>query len=164
MSSRLHLLKKLWQNLTFEAAKSVYQSMVVPIFSFSCIVNLNISKSKIEKLSSIHWCASSVVNIHGDKFKPDHLYNISHRQACLLVKKCLDGLTCQNFHNYFKFNTHNIRTHNQGKLLILPDVWLGTTQSAFFFMGTRIFNSLPLEIRRLDEFSAFQERVNSFSR
>ena len=34
MSSRLHLLKKLWQNLTFKAAKSVFQSIVVPIFSF----------------------------------------------------------------------------------------------------------------------------------
>ena len=35
MSSRLHLLKKLWQNLTFKAAKSVFQSIVVPIFSFN---------------------------------------------------------------------------------------------------------------------------------
>ena len=124
MSSRLHLLKKLRQNLTFEAAKSVYKSMVVPIFSFDYIVNLNVSRSKIEKLSSIQRRASSVVNIHGDKFKPDHLYDVSRRQECLLVKKCLDGLTCQNFHNYFKFNTHDIRTRNQGKLLILPDVRL----------------------------------------
>ena len=34
MSSRLHLLKKLRQNLTFKAAKSVYKSTVVP-FSLS---------------------------------------------------------------------------------------------------------------------------------
>ena len=163
MSSRLHLLKKLRQNRAFEAAKSVYQSMVVPIFSSDCIVNLNISRSKIKKLSSIQRRASLVVNIHGDKFKPDHLYDVSRRQACLLVKKCLDGLTCQIFHNYFKFNTHDFKTRNQGKLLILSDVRLGTPRSAFFFMGARVFNSLPLEIRRLDEFSAFWERVSSFS-
>ena len=138
MSSKLHLLKKLRQNLLFEEAKSVYKSMVVSIFSFDCIVNLNISRSKIEELSSIRRRASSVVNIYGDKFKSDHLYNVSRRQACLLIEKYLDGLTCQNFHNYFKFNTHDIRTRNQGKLLILPDVWLGTTQSAFFFMGARV--------------------------
>ena len=141
MSSRLHLLKKLRQNLTFEAAKSVYKSMVVPIFSFDYIVNLNVSRSKIEKLSSIQRRASSVVNIHGDKFKPDHLYDVSRRQECLLVKKCLDGLTCQNFHNYFKFNTHDIRTRNQGKLLILPDVRLRTTQSLFSSWG-REFSTL----------------------
>ena len=123
MSSKLHLLKKLLQNYTFQVAKSVYQSVVVPIFSFDCIVNLNISRSKVEKLSSIQQRASMIINIHGDKLKPDHLYDVSCFQAGLLVKKCLDGLTCQSFHNYFKFNTHNIRTHNQRKLLILPDVW-----------------------------------------
>ena len=109
--------------------------MVVPIFSFDRIVNSNNSRSKIEKRSSIQQWVSSVINVHGDKFKPDHLYEVSRCQACLLVKKCLDGLTCQNFHNYFKFNTRNIRTCNQGKLLILPDVWLGTTQSAFSSCG-----------------------------
>ena len=161
ISSRLHLLKQLWQTLTFEAAKSVYQSLVEPIFSFDCIVDLNISRSKIKNLSSIQRRTSLVVNINGDKFKPDHLYDVSHRQACLLVKKCLDGLTCQNLQNYFKFNTHDIRTRNQGKLLILSDVQLETTQSAFFFMGARVLNCLPLEIRRLDEFSAFRQRANS---
>ena len=101
MSSRLHLLKKLQQNITFEAAKSVYQSTVVPIFSFDCIVNLNISKSKIEKLSPIQRLTPSVVNIHRDTFKPDYLYDVFRRQACLLVKKCLNGLTCEDFYKYF---------------------------------------------------------------
>ena len=40
MSSRLNLLTKLPQNLTFEAAMSVYQSMMVPIFSFDFTVKI----------------------------------------------------------------------------------------------------------------------------
>ena len=103
--------------------------------------------SKIEKLLSIQRRASSIVNIHG---------------ACLLVKKCLDGLTCQNFQNYFKSNTHDFRKRNQGKLLIVPDVRLGTTQSTFFFMGARVFNSLPLEIRRWMSSLPFGRRLIAF--
>ena len=53
----------------------------------------------------------------------------------------LDGVNCQNFHNYFKFSTHDIRTRNQGKLLILPDVRLGTSQSVFLSWG-REFSTL----------------------
>ena len=59
MTSKLHLLKKMRLNLTFEAAKMVYNAMVVPIFTFNCISFLNLPKTKIDKLLSIQRHATS---------------------------------------------------------------------------------------------------------
>ena len=51
MSSRLHLLKKLRQNLTFEAAKSVYKSTVVP---FSLSIALSTWTFQDQKLKNFY--------------------------------------------------------------------------------------------------------------
>ena len=42
---------------------------------------------------------------------------------------------------------HKVSTRISGKLLKIPKVKLEFARSGFFFMGARIFNSLPMEVR-----------------
>ena len=61
LSSRLRLLSKLRPNLTFQAAKKIYISIVVPVFTYCEIVNLNLSRTSTEKLERIHQRAISII-------------------------------------------------------------------------------------------------------
>ena len=52
-------------------------------------------------------------------------------------------------------------TRNNGKLLKIPKVKLEFARSGFFFMGARIFNSLPIKVRAFlaDD---FQNKVKTY--
>ena len=61
LSSRLRLLSKLRSNLTFQAAKKIYNSIIVPVFTYCGIVNMNLSKTSTKKLNRIHKRAATII-------------------------------------------------------------------------------------------------------
>ena len=79
------------------------------------------------------------------------------KHLVLLVRKCLDGDTCNTFNEYFEFNHHNKSTRNN-VLLKVPIVKLEMPRLVFF-MGVKYYNSMPLEIQKsqLD----FRDKVNN---
>ncbi len=78
----------------------------------------------------------------------------------LLVRKCLNKKLCTNFHDYFVINEHNARTRNRNILLRIPKVKLEFAKNGFFFMGARLYNSLPRAIRESTD--DFEKKVNLF--
>ena len=66
----------------------------------------------------------------------------------MVVAKCLTGKVCFSFSKYFNLVYHSRSTRNNGMSLKIPKVNLEFARSGFFFMGVRIYNYLPLEIRR----------------
>ena len=86
--------------------------------------------------------------------------NEFEKHAILLVKKCLDKKLCTNFHEYFMVNEHNINTRNNNILLKMPKVKLEFAKNGFYFMGAKLFNSLPKTIREKD--TTFKKEVKLF--
>ena len=72
-----------------------------------------------------------------------------------LLKKCLDGLTCEMFNDYFTLNSYSKSTRNNDFLLAIPKVRLELSRPGFFSMGVKNFNPLPIEIRKAETFSNF---------
>ena len=95
-SSRLRLLESLKHYLTSDACKCVYESMIVPILTYNCIVNLNLTRSKVNKLTSLD---NRTKMILGQEVCP--LLNRIHKHAVLVVAKCLTGKVCFSFSKYF---------------------------------------------------------------
>ena len=71
-----------------------------------------------------------------------------YKHAVKTVKKCLDGKSCTNFNDYFTVNLHMKATRNQNYLLKVPKIKLEFTKYGFHFQGVKLFNSLPVEIRK----------------
>ena len=46
------------------------------------------------------------------------------KNACCVVRKCMDGKMCPKFNGYFEINRHSANTRNQNKLLKLMKVKL----------------------------------------
>ena len=53
-SARLRLLNRIRSNRTLSAAKTIYMSMIVPTLTYCGILNLNMTRTQLDKLASFH--------------------------------------------------------------------------------------------------------------
>ena len=88
MSSRLGLLSKLCSNLTIKAPFPVYKTIIVPLFLFNCIVNLNFTRPQMGKLDSFynmidHHCSTTESN----NIVIGNLNNLAWENACIMGQK-----------------------------------------------------------------------------
>ena len=140
--------------LTAEAAHLVYDSIIVSALKYNCIVNLNLNSSQQSRLKSLQRRAQSLF----DK-KTTLIMNTFNKQAVMLVKKCLCGNVVPAFAGYFKLRDSGVNTRNNRKSVDLPYVKLSFARNSFYFMGAKLFNSLPLSLRQEDSISPFKKQA-----
>ena len=83
------------------------------------------------------------------------------KRLCAFIKACLDGNVCKPFVEYFRKMNHSISTRNNGNLLALPKLRLEYARGSFSYMGAKLFNELPLEIREKVDSSEFMNSITS---
>jgi hypothetical protein len=157
-SSRLRLLKVLNSNLDNVTSSRIYHTFIVPLLLFNSLLNLNYSKSQQDRLHSLDRRAKSVTK--NKSLTP--IQALIKRHACSTVRKILDGETCSNFIGYFEINQHSKRTRNSTNLLKVPKIKLEVARGSFYFMGTKLYNELPLNIRKVTIFNEFQKNIRSY--
>ena len=119
--------------LTPEAGKLLYSSVIVPVFRFNCIINLNLNQNQENKLQSLERRADILLGTKTIPFKKE-----IEKRTVLLVRKCIDGNTCSNFKDYFCLNRHNMNTRNRNSLVIMPKIKLQLAKDSFYFMVAKI--------------------------
>ena len=122
---------------------------------YNCIIQLNLTQTNLKKLKTVEARAYSIL-----KSKTCDLKHEIDKHAILLVRKCLNGTVCTNFHNYFMINEHDVRTRYRNVLSQIPKVKLEFAKNGFFFMGARLYNSLPKDIRKNAD--DFEKKVNLY--
>ena len=81
-------------------------------------------------------------------------------RCCILVEKVLCYDKCECFSNHFTLmNNH---TRNNGSLLRLPPVKLEAAKKSFKYMGAKLWNELPLDIRSHMGKNDFQLKLKHF--
>lgn len=149
-SNKLYLLNCLRSKLTREAALQIYRGIIMPALLYNSSMLLKLNNTQMGKLSSLDNRASKVTLSTVPKLR-----NEIEKHCCLLVKKCLVGKTCESFQNYFAMKNHGRNTRNNGYMVTQPIVKLECTKAGFFFYGPKLYNSLPLDIRKHESFSQF---------
>jgi hypothetical protein len=96
-STRLRLLSALKSQIDDSTALTIYNAMIVPLITFNSIINLNLNNTQLKKLSSLDNRAKSVTK----SSNIPTIHNRILRNACSIVRKCIDGTTCCNFAQYF---------------------------------------------------------------
>ena len=150
---RLRLLNKIRPLLNQSAAKTIYQSMVLPTLTYCCILHLNQSRGQKSKLESFHKRVLNVIKCFEDVPNP---YSISRIKACEFVRSCTDRSICSNFQSYFKLASHNMNTRNSGYLIELPKIRLEYARGSLYYMGAKIYNDLPLNIRKTENLQKYK--------
>ena len=151
-SGKLRLLSSLKNRLDPYTIKRIYTGIILPTLLYNCVVNLRLTQTQLQKLISLDKRVSKLIGGHVPSIANERL-----KHAALLVRKCLDENVCENFHGYFSRNIHRVSTRNNGLTLHVPRVKLEVANASFFSMGVRIFNSLPIEIRQVDDFNGFRK-------
>ena len=57
--------------------------------------------------------------------------------------------------SYFETHKHNTMTRNNGYEVMFPKIRLEYGRGAFYYMGVKLYNSLPLDIRKTADFNDF---------
>ena len=83
-SRRIHLLQKVRQYLSVEAAEKIFNMMIVPLFKYCCLLKLPLTKTQTSMLSSLQNRASSV--IYGNDNHEKKIVSILHQRQ---VKSCV---------------------------------------------------------------------------
>ena len=86
-SSLLNLLAKVGYLMDVNVTKSIYQTMVLPAFTYCRLYLLCLTATQEDKLVSLHKTAERIV-------KSKEIRSVSsanQRRACQFVKSCLDG-------------------------------------------------------------------------
>ena len=160
-SSRLRLLGKLRRHLDMTAAKAIYRTMILPTFTFSGILLLKLTETQVKRLSTFHDRSRRIVL--GDSGTCDEIQSVVNAnkiRACKLVRKCIDKDICDAFQGYFNINDHTVRTRNHQSLLKIPKIKTEFARKSFRFMGATIYNELPIQVRRIESFIAYEKSLN----
>lgn len=149
-SGRLKLLKRLRHYLTTDSAYYIFTMTVQPILTYRSTVKLLYTNTQQKRLKSLMNRAERIVGR-----KVPCIISAINKEACCLVKKSLDKTLCSSFNDYFEINNHSRKTRNSGYLLKLPKVKLELGKQSFAYAGAKIFNDLPLGIRKVESYSQF---------
>ena len=137
VSGRLRLLKRIRPSLTILSARSIYQSMILPAFSYCNTITMDLYGSFMQKLRNFEDRANRIIsngldNTHVDQEIPSIL-RVRDYNVCLLAFKCINSMTCDSFKSYLSLNYHEKTTKNNGKLIRVPKLGWRQQEKAFIF-------------------------------
>ena len=128
-SKKLRMLSALSKELTPDCISKIYRAMILPPLMYNCTTMLDLTSGQIHKLESIQRRAEEISNT-----PQKNIANTMKEKSVLLVKKCLHGLLCDDFTDYFQFNTHSKATRNKNLFLKIPKLRLEFARLGFFSM------------------------------
>ncbi len=145
-AGRLRLLAKY---LDLKSARDVYCSMIMPVFTYCGVLQMKLSETKIKQLKALHdRCLKIVYDGENSSEGLPSKINANKIRACKLVRNCIDKDICEIFKDHFTLQNHGKETRNDKNSLVLPKIRTEYDRKSFFFTNAKIYNDLPLKIRR----------------
>ena len=152
-TGRLKILYKIRPYIDSKCAKVLYQSMILPLFTYCGTLQLNYSKTQQKRLHSFHRRGMDLVKSSDNVPSPIDMNKV---HSLIIVHRCVHDDVCGNFKKYFEIVTHIKTTRNVGSFLKLRKLKLEYARSSFYYMGASLFNALPHSIRIIDNVDEFQ--------
>ena len=97
----------------------IFDMVIMPLLTYSSIINLKLTKTQSDKLLSLECRASTII---GKKVKS--IECIIEKRAINMVYKVLMNNVCEHFNDYFAIKYHAKNTRSRNKLLKLQRVKL----------------------------------------
>lgn len=171
VSQRLGVLRRVRRHLTSDTCKMLYNSLVLPIFDYCDVVIANINASHLNRLQRLQERAAKIILGHAVDDVNDCILkwlNVKQRHdlhTVTLVYKMKHGLAPEYLDNLLEnvsdISNYQTRSSTNGDLSV-PLVKLKTKQRTFGYRATKLWNSLPLNIRGSTSLEAFKSACTGF--
>ena len=159
-AGRIKLLAKLRKYLDLKSARDFYCSMIMPVFTYCGVLQIQLSKKKKKQLKVFHdRCVEIVYNDEKSNEGLSSVINENKFRACILARKCIDKDICEIFEDHFIVQDHEKVTRNTQNSVKLPFIKTEYARKSFYFTGAKIYNELPLEIRKITNSTDFKKRL-----
>ena len=96
-TSKLRRLYSLRMYFDSSAKAKIFKAMILPCITYNCTVNLNLTQTQRQKLQTIDRLAEKIIGK-----KQTSIENEIKKHSVMLVCKCVQKETCENFKDYFK--------------------------------------------------------------
>ena len=161
-SGRLRLLYRLRPDLSQEAAKLLYQSLIIPVLTYCSLLFINLTNTEKNKLKSFHARALDIINWRCQQtIHITPLELLFKKRACEFVVFCLNT-NIEQYRDYFEFTNHERITRNNGFLLRMPNLKLEYARKSVKYSCCRIFNNLPLDLRKKVFSNSFKSDIKKY--
>ena len=154
-SGRLNLLAKLRKQVDSPTALAIYNTMVLPLFTYCNLVHLKQTDTHMKKYASFVDRAKRIVKAEPNTNLLRTINGFRKRSTCAFVRKCIDGDVCENFQDYFELINHSKNTRNNTVSIRLPAFKTEYGKRSACFMAGKIYNELPCSIRNEKSFTKF---------
>ena len=118
--------------------------MIFLCITYNCTVNLNLTQAQRQKLQTIDRLCEKIIGK-----KQTSTENEIKKHSVMLVRKCVQKITCENFKDYFKIQSHDRVTRNNNYLLQIPKTKLKYAKNGFFSMGVTLDKNYQLKHEKL---------------
>ena len=137
--------------------------MTRPILMYCYQQQLGLPKGTIDKLQTIQNRAAKIISPCEPIECWDTIEEVCNRRIAMDVFKCFNGLSSEQFKEYFRHHRHEKETRGNNSSLVLPSVRTETGKRMFTFQGARLFNSLPKDIRDKKSLVRFKQKLYSLN-
>ena len=162
VTGRIRLFTKIRPFLTTSAAEQIYNTMIVPIMTYCGSIQLSTSRTQQTSLAKIDRRASTLIYGKTSSKLVKSTYGKIKKQACIIVRKCLNEDVCSPMKCYFQINDNNRVTRNNKLSIRLPKIRLEVGRKTFYYSGAKLYNTLPLEIRKIISLDAFKKQLSTY--
>ncbi|CAB3991987.1 Hypothetical predicted protein [Paramuricea clavata] len=144
---RIGMLRRLRNNLTLNAAETVYKSFIRPLMEYGDSIWTCCGEQNKGRLEILQKRAARVISRYTrsddamESLRWDSLESRRDVHVLKLVKKCILRKCPQFFNNYFVFNRDSSsRITRQSDKLRLPKVRTESAKNSFYYYGCKVFN------------------------
>ena len=161
-SGRLRLLSKLRCFLDSTTACKLYRSMIVPVVTYCGILNLKLTTGQSRKLAALHERAIRIIVTNSKECSVLSPEKSKIKRACVLVHNILNNDICDALQSHITTHEHIKTTRNNKCLATLPRIKTEYGRKGFYYMGAKLYNDLPINVRTAENKKDFNEKLELF--
>lgn len=163
LQSRIGLLYRLRKLLPEKTLTLIYKAIGQPIIDYSICCYGFTYRTHYNRIETLQRRALRAITgsdeHHSILYKSLNIFPFTLRKsyfALIFIFKCLNKLTPEICHNFFKIKTNNQRTRSViNKELIIPSTRLTVYKNTIFYSGAEMYNQLDLNIRNISSVKKF---------
>ena len=82
------------------------------------------------------------------------------KRSCVLVHNILNNDICDSFQSHITTHEHIKTTRNNKCLATLPRIKTDYARKGFYYMGAKLYNDLPIDVRTAENKKDFIEKLD----
>ena len=148
MTTRLRLLNRMRTFLTADAALTAINMLIVPLFTYCCLFKPVFNQMQTNRIKSFERRTQKIIAAGEPLNCNVNLLDCGKRRVCEFVQDVLLGNVKPPLNDYFTVVNTKPNARNKNLFVHVPKVKLEYGKRSIRFMGAKIFDDLPINIRK----------------